>query len=82
MIVFHVCEHACICVIILTPLFIGMCKVSIIITSYMQCVIHTAFGIFFLCSQYVPCQNLGVQPCVQLDYNIYYFFAVLWAGVP
>jgi len=43
--VFCVRVHAYVCVIILTPLFIGMCKVSIIITPYMQCILHTGFWI-------------------------------------
>ena len=52
-----VCVHMHAFVIILTPLFIGMYKVSIIITSYMHCVLHTGFCVFFLYGQYIPCQN-------------------------
>jgi ABC-type transport system involved in cytochrome c biogenesis permease component len=50
------CAHARVCVIILTPLLIGNCTVSIIITHYMQCVQHTGFGIFHY-DEYIPCQN-------------------------
>ena len=34
------CAHACVCVIILTPLFVSICKVSIVIIPYMQCCIQ------------------------------------------
>ena len=54
------CAHACVCVIILTALVLAMCKVSTIITPYMQCVLHTWFCIFSLYGQYMPCQNHGV----------------------
>ena len=55
--VWFVCTHACVCIIILMPLFIGMCKLSIIITPYMHCVLYTGFCILLLYGQYVPCQN-------------------------
>ena len=48
------CAHAYVCVIILTRLFIGLCRVSTIITPYMQ---YTGFCIFSLYDEYIPCQN-------------------------
>ena len=51
------CAHAYVCVIILTRLFIGLCRVSTIITPYIQCVLHTGLCIFCLYDEHIPCQN-------------------------
>lgn len=66
---------ACILVVILTPLFIGMCKVNIV-TSCIECVQHAGLPVFSLYGQCMCFQN-RVRLSVCLNYQLYSFHAVL-----